>query len=137
MRDIRLDGMRVLVMEDEYLIAMDVEQLCYDHGAVEVVIARNVQELGPDPLDGKRFHAAIVDVMLGGHSTLDFASGLIERDIPFVFATGYAHNEGMFDAVAGVEVISKPYAGKILIEALGRAISRQNAKSQAAFDPMT
>ena len=117
--------MRVLVMEDEYLIAMDVEQLCHDHGAAEVVIARNVEELGPNPLDGEPFHAAILDVMLEGHSTLDFASGLIERDIPFVFATGYSHDEGMFDAVAGVEVISKPYAGKTLIEAIGRAILRQ------------
>ncbi|TIN02778.1 MAG: response regulator, partial [Mesorhizobium sp.] len=54
---------------------MDVEQLCRDHGADEVVIARDLTEV-----DGRevatRFDAAIVDLMLGGASTIDFASGL-------------------------------------------------------------
>ena len=35
-----LDGLRILILEDEFLIAMDVEQLCRDHGAADVVIAR-------------------------------------------------------------------------------------------------
>ncbi|TIX20809.1 MAG: response regulator, partial [Mesorhizobium sp.] len=34
-----LDGLRILVLEDEFLIAMDVEQLCRDYGAGDVVIA--------------------------------------------------------------------------------------------------
>ncbi|TIX32026.1 MAG: response regulator, partial [Mesorhizobium sp.] len=37
-----LDGLRILVLEDEFLIAMDVEQLCRDHGAAEVTIAREI-----------------------------------------------------------------------------------------------
>ena len=60
-----LDGLRILVLEDEFLIAMDVEQLCRDHGAGEVVIAGNLAEIDEDGL-GTRFDAAIVDLMLVG-----------------------------------------------------------------------
>ena len=76
-----LDGLRILVLEDEFLIAMDVEQLCRDHGAQEVVIARDLTEI-----DGRKvatqFDAAIVDLMLGGTSTLEFAAGLRETGVP-------------------------------------------------------
>ena len=35
-----LEGLKILVLEDEFLIAMDVEQLCRDHGAEDVAVAR-------------------------------------------------------------------------------------------------
>src|SRR6476469_6347138 len=70
-----LDGLRILVLEDEFLIAMDVEQLCRDHGAQEVVIARDLTEID-DRKVATQFDAAIVDLMLGGTSTLEFAAGL-------------------------------------------------------------
>ena len=70
-----LEGLRILVLEDEFLIAMDVEQLCRDHGAVEVIVARSLEEIA----DGLDFDAAIVDVLLGGVSTFGFAARLKER----------------------------------------------------------
>jgi DNA-binding NarL/FixJ family response regulator len=57
-----LQGIRVLIMEDEFLIAMDVEQLCRDHGAQEVVIMRKLEELGADPFERPGFDAAVVDI---------------------------------------------------------------------------
>lgn len=124
MDKVSLEGMRVLVMEDEFLIAMDVEQLCRDHGATEVVIARNLDELGPDPFAGGPFHAAILDVMLAGHSTIGFAGQLRERRIPFVFATAYTEGGELSDAMPDVEIVPKPYGGPMLISALARAIGR-------------
>ena len=41
-----LEGLRILLLEDEFLIAMDVEQLCRDHGAADVAVAQPV--LTPD-----------------------------------------------------------------------------------------
>jgi len=117
-----LQGMRVLVMEDEFLIAMDVEQICRDHGAREVLLARSLDDLPPEQSDGHGFDAAVLDVMVGGQSTMELAQVLLERRIPFVFATGYAGADGLFDAVSGVEVVEKPYAGEALMAAVVRAI---------------
>ena len=124
MHHLPLAGMRILIMEDEVLIAMDVEQLCRDHGAAEVVLVAKLEGLGSDPFSGRAFHAAILDVTLAGQSTLAFAAELLKRGVPFVFATGYADAEGLFDAFPGVAVIDKPYAGGTLMAALVRAIAR-------------
>jgi CheY-like chemotaxis protein len=118
-----LEGLRVLILEDEYLIAMDVEQLCRDHGATEVTIHRDLD--GIDVPVAASFDAAIIDVMLQGRSTLDFARGLRERNIPFVFASGYSHFDDIFAAFPGVRVVAKPYAGVDLIGALSEARARQ------------
>jgi CheY-like chemotaxis protein len=120
-----LQGMRILVLEDEYLIAMDVEQLCRDHGAEDVIILRKLEELGGDPFAGRRFHAAIIDIRLGGETTFDFALQLAERRIPFIFATGYTETETLRKAFPGVTVVGKPYASDALIEAIRGAIERQ------------
>ena len=86
-----LAGLRILVLEDEFLIAMDVEQLCRDHGAANVVIVRELDEM--EPSVPAEFDAAIIDLMLGGVSTLDFAVRAQGRKVPFVFASGYTDND--------------------------------------------
>lgn len=123
MPKLALAGMRILVMEDEMLIAMDVEQICHDYGAIAVTVMHALHKAGPDlpPVEG--FDAAILDVALAGHSTLPFATRLIEAGIPFIFATGHADAEGLFDAFPGVEVVGKPYGEHVLIEALTGAIA--------------
>jgi DNA-binding response OmpR family regulator len=126
-----LEGMRVLVMEDEYLIAMDVEQLCRDHGAEEVVILRTLEELGDDPFDTFSFDAAIVDLRLGGETTLEFAQQLAERKTPFVFATGYSSAKILLEAFPDVPVVDKPYAGEVLMDAMRTAVQRARGSCRA------
>lgn len=125
MHEILLEGMHVLVLEDEALIAMDVEQHCRDCGAARVTIVRNLDQLGADPFAGAPFHAAILDVMLAGRTTVDFALELLARRIPFVFATGYVDIDGLFEKFPGVEVVGKPYSGAMLIAALASAMARR------------
>jgi CheY-like chemotaxis protein len=116
-----LAGLRVLLLEDEYLIAMDVELLCRDHGAAEVILKRSVGELD-GPLG--EFDVAIVDLMLAGHSTVPFAERLRDAGKPFVFASGYAGNDELHEAFPGIRVVGKPYAGTDLIEAVAAAAGR-------------
>ena len=118
-----LDGLFVLLLEDEFLIAMDVEQICRDHGAREVVVARTLEE-AEQALAGARFDAAIVDLMLAGVSTLPFAAILQERAVPFIFASGYSDTQELTRAFPGTAVIAKPYAGNDLVEALATACGR-------------
>jgi DNA-binding NarL/FixJ family response regulator len=114
-----LAGMRILLLEDEFLIAMDVEQLCRDHGAHDVRIVRSLDELADDP--DPRPDAAIIDVMLGEGSTLPFARQLYETGVPFVFASGYSDHEEIFQAFPGVSVVGKPYSGDDLVKAVAHA----------------
>lgn len=125
-----LEGVRVLVLEDEFLIAMDVEQLCRDYGAADVFISRSLDELGPDPLETIPFDAAVVDMRLGDISTLDFARRLYESNVPFVFATGYGNPEEFATSFPGVEIVGKPYLGTDLIGALAAAVARRNPDVQ-------
>lgn len=131
MADNLLDGLKVLVLEDEFLIAMDVEELCREHGAEDVVIMRRLDELGPGPLATHGFNVAVVDVRLGGETTFDFARQLATHSIPFVFATGYSETETLFDMFPGVAVISKPYVGSALIDAMRTAMAGRAASSGA------
>lgn len=117
-----LDGLQILILEDEYLIAMDVEQLCRDHGAHDVRIIPRLEELPADLLG--TFDVAIVDLKLEGQSTLPFAELLLARGKPFVFATGYTDNPEITAAFPGVPVVGKPYSGSDVINAVASVCGR-------------
>jgi CheY-like chemotaxis protein len=121
-----LDGLRILVLEDEFLIAMDVEQLCRDHGAADVTIVRELGEIDGQALSA-HFDAAVVDLMLGDVSTLDFAARLRSEGIPFVFASGYSDPGEIKDEFPDILLVTKPYAGDDLIEAVAMACGRAKA----------
>lgn len=123
-----LAGFRVLVLEDEYLIAIDVEQLCRDHGAEEAILVRDLDTI-ESHMENIAFDVAVIDMMLGGNSTLEFASRLQQRNLPFVFATGYADASEKFADFPGVQVVGKPYGGPELVEAIAEAVRRSRPSS--------
>ncbi len=123
MSDLPLDGLRILLMEDEALIALDLEQLCRDSGAHDVIVVRNLEQV--DQVVADPFHAAILDVMLSGNPTVEFARTLTRQGVPFVFATGYADREELFNEFPGTPVVGKPYVGSELVEALAGVIARK------------
>ncbi|EJT00966.1 response regulator [Rhizobium sp. CCGE 510] len=84
-----LHGCHVLVVEDEFMLAEDLSQELADAGAVVVGPAQSLERAiellaTPDVLD-----AAILDVNLQGKQVYPLADLLMERNIPFVFTTGY------------------------------------------------
>jgi len=118
-----LDGLRILVLEDEFLIAADVEQLCRDYGAGDVVVAGDLTEIEPEHL-AAQFDAAIVDLMLSGASTLDFASRLRASGLPFIFASGYSDLDELKTSFPEIRLVSKPFSGEDLVEAVAAACGR-------------
>lgn len=84
-----LQGRRLLVVEDEYLIAIAMQRDLEGHGAVVVGPAPSVRRalglLGGGPvLDG-----AVLDINLGSETVFPVAEALERRRVPFLFATGY------------------------------------------------
>lgn len=119
-----LDGLKILILEDEFLIAMEVEQSCRDYGAADVRICRAIDEIGSAADGSFDFDAAVVDMRLGEATSLDFARALFDAGRPFVFATGYSDAKEMADSFPGVPVVTKPYLGSDLVEALADAVHR-------------
>ncbi|WP_245453453.1 response regulator [Aquibium carbonis] len=127
MAESRLDGRSILILEDEYLIAMDVEQTCLEWGAREVTILRSLDDLGERPFEDWQFDAAILDLRLGGETTAQFAGQLLERRIPFVFATGLTNVGEIADGFPDVPVVGKPYSGDELARVLSEVIQRSRS----------
>jgi len=87
--DAKLEGRRLLVVEDEYFLADDLVRNLKDKGA-EVVGPVSDIDGALDLIDEtEHLDAAVLDINLRGEMAYPVADALIERGIPFVFATGY------------------------------------------------
>lgn len=131
MAESRLEGRSILILEDEYLVALDVEQTCLEWGARQVTIARSLESLGERPLEQADFDAAILDLRLGGQSTTPFARELEKKGIPFVFATGLTDAGEIADGFPDVPVVGKPYAGDELARVLADTIQARRSGCRA------
>ncbi|NHO31421.1 HWE histidine kinase domain-containing protein [Acetobacter fallax] len=112
-----LKGRNILVLEDEFLVAMDLEETLQSENAATVCVAPTIQAaltiLKTHPID-----LAILDVNVDGETSLPVAYLLTERAIPFLFATGYGKGTSVTDAFPAAPVIEKPYATTEAVTAL-------------------
>lgn len=80
--------MRVLVVEDEALVAMLLKDMLADMGHDVVITAGRVQD-ALEAATGAEIDFAVVDLNLRGEHTFDVGHALKARGVPFFFATGY------------------------------------------------
>lgn len=114
----RLDGFRILVAEDEPLVAMLLEDVLLDAGATIMGPAATVAE-GLALAAAERPDVAVLDLNLSGETCLALADALATAGVPFLVATGYGGDVPL-PRHAGVEVLQKPYEPATLIAALSR-----------------
>jgi CheY-like chemotaxis protein len=120
-------GLNILVVEDQLLIAMDVQTMLTAEGAASVETASSVKE-ALHVLTALRPDVAILDVNLGNGSSLPVAHALRESGVAFVFATGYGENTLIPAAMADVPVVRKPYDIAALVGALTAAMGTPNTQ---------
>ena len=113
---------RVLLVEDNLLIAMDAEDQLRRMGAKEVDVASSVQA-ALRLLEHAPPQIALLDVNLGRESSFPVADALVARGIPFVFATGYGEANAFPDRFRNTEVVGKPYTVTEMRQALQRRLS--------------
>ena len=89
MADTELSGRRILVVEDEYLIADDICAVLNEAGAEVLGPAATTDAAAALIASGERIDGALLDINLRGTMIFDIADSLAQRGIPFVFATGY------------------------------------------------
>src|SRR5436305_14160740 len=82
------DGISILLLEDEYLIALDAEQILTDLGTGRVEIV-NTLEGATAAAENGGFDIAVLDLNINGKMSYGVAEILQRQRIPVVFATGY------------------------------------------------
>jgi light-regulated signal transduction histidine kinase (bacteriophytochrome) len=116
-----LEGMHVLLVEDQSLIAMDAEELLRALGAHKVTVAASV-EMALRAISAAQPHCAVLDLNLGLTTSEDVASELERRQVPYVFATGYRDGTNIPDGFSAVPVVRKPVSENALASAMSDAI---------------
>jgi CheY-like chemotaxis protein len=115
-RDNRLEGMRILVADDEFLIAVAIEDSLRDAGA-EIVSAATVPAAMAAAADEK-LSAAILDVRMGRQTTEGVADRLAARAVPFLFYSGHTLPDSIREKHPNAKVLLKPTRQHAIVEAI-------------------
>ena len=118
-----LTGRRVLVVEDESLVAMLLETILEDMGCETVGPVSNVADAVSLVEGGELLHGALLDVNVAGVEVFPVAASLEARGLPFVFSTGYGEG-GLPDEWKGRITLQKPFTEAAVEDALARALSQ-------------
>lgn len=115
------DNLKVLIVEDEVLIALELEQaVCSAGGEAEIAtrVAEALRKIGEC-----NFDAAILDVNLHGKRSDVVAAALTRRNIPFAFVTGYGR-DSLFEAFRNTTLLNKPFSPPDVGETLTSLLKR-------------
>lgn len=118
-------SLSVLIVEDEVLIAIDLETMLRDNGHEVAGTAASVGDAS-ELLEDLRPDIAVLDVNLRGRSVVSVALRLHEIAVPFVLASGYSPNEMCGgDVLSGAVNVGKPFNENRLFQALHQAIAAE------------
>ncbi len=111
--------LRILIVEDEALVAMLIEDVLNDLGHEVVAVGGRVAQALQLAQDAA-IDFAILDLHLNGAHTYSIAEALRARGVPFIFATGYGSG-GVDEAWTSVRVLAKPFEPHQLAAAIEEA----------------
>jgi CheY-like chemotaxis protein len=109
---LRINGARLLLVEDEPLVAMMMRQALSELD-FEVSDAVGNVEQALSEISSREIHGAVLDINLGDRTAYPVADALLARGIPFVFVTGYSR-QGIEERYANIPVLSKPIDRELL-----------------------
>jgi CheY-like chemotaxis protein len=102
-----LSGRRVLLVEDEMMVAWLLEEMLSDLGCAVVGPAASIKQ-ALAMLDTEAIDVAVLDVNLNGQLSYPVADALVARGVPFVFSTGY-HQDRLLERYRTFPALQKPY----------------------------
>lgn len=122
-----LVGKHCLVLDDEFLIALDIQQILEGAGAASVKCFGSTADCLATLSTGGPVDLAILDFKMGdgNRNSHSVAARLHEMGTPFVFVTGLTMRDVTSKAFPDVEVIEKPYDKRLLLQALARLLDRK------------
>ncbi|MCX2887672.1 MULTISPECIES: HWE histidine kinase domain-containing protein [Pseudomonas] len=111
------NGLCVLILEDQLVIAVGLEQILNDAQIKDVITAGSENE-AIRLLADRTPDAAILDVNLGTGTSMSVADELLRRQVPFLFATGYGDGISIPEHLQHVPVTRKPYDSNAILASL-------------------
>lgn len=117
-----LSGQRILVVEDEFLVLMLTEDMLGDLGCESVTAAATIDQ-ALDLVRDHTFDAAMLDMNLDGEKPYAVADALADRDVPFLFATGYVGHD-VREGYRDRPLLKKPFRPGELADALAHILAR-------------
>ena len=124
----RLGGARVLVVEDDFLIALELAAILTDAGAEVVGPWQTVAEALAFA-DDETLSAAILDMRIGSGSVAPVARKLADHHVPFVFYTGQTRIDPLTAEWPNSQILSKPAFPHMIIAAVASLVDRPNSAS--------
>lgn len=123
-----LSGLRVLIVEDQPLIAMDIEEMLLALGAASVATANAIKEGRSILAADAAPDVAVLDYSVGDENSLSLAMDLLRQNVAVLFISGYDSRQDvsspMPEELRDVPFVAKPIAPRILAEALQAALQR-------------
>ena len=119
-------GRRVLLLEDNLIVALEAEELLRALGAASVYPVSSLAS-AVSLLDADQFDFAVLDINLGFENSLGFADRLRRANVPFLFASGYGETNGSGESRIAELVVSKPYDADSLRSAIALAFHRHSS----------
>ncbi len=117
-----LRGARVLVVEDDAILLMDLEMILRDAGAEVVGSCRTVEDalatVRKQPLS-----IAVLDVRIGGETIAPVVRQLGKHGTPFVFYTGQVGRDPALAEWPGSKIVAKPAPGRAIVAAVAEALA--------------
>jgi PAS domain S-box-containing protein len=118
-----IEGCRILIVEDEALIALQIEMVVEDLGCEMVGPVATVAD-ALDQLRAGAPDAAVLDVNLAGERSDRVAQALVAMGVPFLYCTGYADGPDGSAPFADVERVAKPLDPEVLATKLSELLRR-------------
>jgi light-regulated signal transduction histidine kinase (bacteriophytochrome)/CheY-like chemotaxis protein len=110
---------RVLLVEDNMIIAMDTEESLQELGVAQVDTVGSVSDARLRLAEGS-YDLALLDFNLGNETSLPLAKELVELGVPVAFATGYGDATPAIESFPKIGVLKKPYSREDIEALLGR-----------------
>jgi DNA-binding NtrC family response regulator len=124
-------GCRVLLVEDEMLVAWLFEDMLADLGCAVIGPASSVNQ-ALAMIDAEAIDAAVLDVNLNGQMSYPIADALAARGVPFVLSTGY-DKDTLPDGYQTFPVLQKPIQRSELSDTLAKLLTPKELNAESAI----
>jgi len=119
----QLKDLRVLVVEDEALVALQLEDMLTELGCAVIGPASRVGQ-ALELLGGEPVEVAVLDLNIAGELVYPVADELGNRGLPYIFVTAYGRS-GLTEPYRGRPVLEKPFARRELLRAILDTLQHQ------------
>lgn len=102
-----LEGRRILVAEDKFFIATELRQELEKNGAEILGPSASIDAALRLSRTADSLDAALLDIDLGGEMAYPVADALLERNVPFIFISGFGR-QGLSEKYADTPLLDKP-----------------------------